>query len=185
MSFEGALFWVCALTAVLGAVATIAARSPIRNAMGLLLTIASIAGLYLTLHAELLAATQLIVYAGAVIVLFVFVIMLLGPDATPVTDTKGAFPRIAGAAGLGIFSLVLGALLLRSSGGPHPMPPARDELGTVESIGKTIFTEALVPFELVTALFLAAIVGAVAMARSRQKHEPIASRTSPSQGGQS
>lgn len=184
MSFIDALFWVCALTATLGAIATIAARSPIRNAMGLLLTISSIAGLYLTLHAELLAATQLIVYAGAVIVLFVFVIMLLGPDATPVTDTRGAFPRIAGAVGLGLIALSLTVLLLKSSDGLHSMPPARAELGSVEAVGKTIFTQALVPFELVTALFLAAIVGAVALARSKQKHE-LPSGTSPSQGGQS
>lgn len=171
MSFADALFWVCALTSLLGAFATIAARSPIRNALGLLLTIASIAGLYLTLHAEFLAATQLIVYAGAVIVLFVFVIMLLGPDAMPVTDARGAFPRIAGAVGLSGMALLLTVLLLKSSGGMHPMPPVRAELGTVEAVGKTVFTEALVPFELVTVLFLAAIVGAVALARSSQKHE--------------
>lgn len=171
MSFANGLFWVCALSGVLGAIATIAARSPIRNAMGLLLTIASIAGLYLTLHAEFLAATQLIVYAGAVIVLFVFVIMLLGPDATPVADARGAFPRIAGAVGLGVMAILATVLLLKSSGGPHMMPPARSELGTVEAVGKTIFTEGIVPFELVTVLFLAAIVGAVAMARGRQKQE--------------
>lgn len=172
MSFANALFWVCALTSVLGAISTIVARSPIRNAMGLLLTIASIAGLYLTLHAELLAATQLIVYAGAVIVLFVFVIMLLGPDATPVQDARGAFPRIAGAVGLGAMALLLTVLLLKSNEGMHAMPPVRTELGTVEAVGKTIFTKALVPFELVTVLFLAAIVGAVALARgNKQKQE--------------
>jgi len=177
MSFASALFWVCSLTAVLGAIATIAARNPIRNAMGLLLTISSMAGLYLTLNAEFLAATQLIVYAGAVIVLFVFVIMLLGPDASPATDTRGAFPRIAGAVGLGLLSLMLTVFALRASGGPHEMPPARAELGTVEAVGTTIFTKALVPFELVTVLFLAAIVGAVALARGKQKHETVATGT--------
>lgn len=176
MSFANGLFWVCALSGVLGAIATIAARSPIRNAMGLLLTIASIAGLYLTLHAEFLAATQLIVYAGAVIVLFVFVIMLLGPDAVPVTDARGAFPRIGAAVGLGLMAIFTTVLLLKTSGGPHHFEPARDELGTVEAVGKVIFTEGLVPFEIVTVLFLAAIVGVLAMARGRQRPQADATR---------
>lgn len=180
MSFASALFWVCSLCGLLGAIATIAARNPIRNAMGLLLTISSIAGLYLTLHAEFLAATQLIVYAGAVIVLFVFVIMLLGPDASPAADNRGAFSRIGGAVGLGLVALAMITLLLRSNDGTHAMPVVRTELGTVEAVGKTIFTKGLVPFELVTVLFLAAIVGAVALARGKQKHELTA--TSESQG---
>ncbi len=175
MSFANALFWVCSLGTLLGAIATIAARNPIRNAMGLLLTIGSMAGLFLTLSAEFLAATQLIVYAGAVIVLFVFVIMLLGPAATPATDTRGAFPRIAGAVGVGLMALLTLFLALRANDGPHQMPPMRPEMGTVESVGKAIFTEALVPFEIVTVLFLAAIIGAVALARGRQKHEKVAS----------
>lgn len=177
MSFASALFWVCSLASVLGAIATIAARNPIRSAMGLLLTIASMAGLYLTLNAEFLAATQLIVYAGAVVVLFVFVIMLLGPDASPPVDSRAAFPRIAGAVGVGLLALVMTVLSLRASGGPHQLPPARAELGTVEAVGNTIFTKALVPFELVTVLFLAAIVGAVAVARGRQKHETVGTAT--------
>lgn len=175
MSFANALFWVCSLGALLGAIATIAARNPIRNAMGLLLTISSMAGLYLTLSAEFLAATQLIVYAGAVIVLFVFVIMLLGPDANATADTRGAFPRVAGAVGAGLMALLMMFFALRANDGLHPMPPARSELGTVEAVGKEIFTKALVPFEIVTVLFLAAIIGAVALARGRQKHEKIAS----------
>src|SRR5690606_32628518 len=156
MSFANGLFWVCALAAVVGAIATIAARNPIRNAMGLLLTITSMAGLYLTLSAEFLAATQLIVYAGAVVVLFVFVIMLLGPDATPPSGSRASFPRIAGGVGVGLLAVLMTFLALRASGGPHQLPPARAELGTVEAVGDMIFTKALVPFELVTVLFLAA-----------------------------
>jgi NADH:ubiquinone oxidoreductase subunit 6 (subunit J) len=74
-------FIVMAALSVAGAIVTIASRSPIRSAIGLLATIVGIAGLFLKLSAEFMAAIQLIVYAGAVVVLFVFVIMLLGPDA--------------------------------------------------------------------------------------------------------
>ena len=74
-------FYLCGLIAVLGALGTVIAKNPIRGAMGLLVMILAIAGLFLALHAQFLAAIQLIVYAGAVIVLFLFVIMLLGPRA--------------------------------------------------------------------------------------------------------
>ena len=87
-----AYFYVCATLAVLGAIATIAAKNPIRGAMGLLLMILSIAGLFLALHAQFLAAIQLIVYAGAIVVLFLFVIMLLGPSASTPLGSPRANP---------------------------------------------------------------------------------------------
>jgi NADH:ubiquinone oxidoreductase subunit 6 (subunit J) len=80
-SASEALFLVTAVCAVIGAICTIAAKRPLRAAMGLLFHIIALAGMYLTLHAQLLAAVQLLVYAGAIVVLFVFVIMLFGPEA--------------------------------------------------------------------------------------------------------
>jgi NADH-quinone oxidoreductase subunit J len=166
-----AFFWVCALASLLGALATIAAKNPIRNAMGLLLTIAGIAGLFLALHAQFLAAIQLIVYAGAVVILFVFVIMLLGTDATPPKDSRAAFSRIAGATGAVAVAVALTGLLLKTNEAPHFMPTAHGELGTIDAVGREIFTTGLVPFELVTALFIVAVVGAIAVARGKQAHE--------------
>src|SRR6187402_2867532 len=81
MTVGNVFFVVASIVASAGALMTIASRSPIRSAVGLLVTIVGIAALFLQLHAQFLAAIQLIVYAGAVVVLFVFVIMLLGPDA--------------------------------------------------------------------------------------------------------
>ena len=75
---EVVFFAVCTLFVLLGAVFTVAARNPIRGAMGLLTTILGVAGMYLLLAAELLAAVQVVVYAGAVVILFLFVIMLIG-----------------------------------------------------------------------------------------------------------
>ncbi len=92
-------FSVCAIVCVVGALATIIAKNPIRGAVGLLATIVGIAGLFLKLQAQFLAAIQLIVYAGAVVVLFVFVIMLLGPDSQP-KPGKGRFARFVGGGGL-------------------------------------------------------------------------------------
>ena len=82
-------FYVCAAMALFGAIATVASKNPIRGAMGLLLLILSMAGMFLALHAQFLAVIQLIVYAGAIVILFLFVIMLLGPSAVGPRDQRG------------------------------------------------------------------------------------------------
>ena len=93
------VFALSALVAIVAAVLTVSLRTPLRSAMALLLNILALAGLYLTLHAHLLAAIQLLVYAGAVVVLFVFVIMLIGPSAESKDPApKGQLVRTAGAA---------------------------------------------------------------------------------------
>src|SRR5215469_3527298 len=109
-------FYGCAAAAVLGALAVVVSKNPIRGAMGLLLLILSVAGLFLALHAQFLAAIQLIVYAGAIVVLFLFVIMLLGPSASTPSDRRGLVPRLFGGglfalAGIGGIGLVVRASL--------------------------------------------------------------------------
>src|SRR5262245_18675649 len=96
-ALELAFFGLCPLLVLVGGVVTVGARNPIRGVMGLLASIVGIAGIYLGLAAEFLAAVQIIVYAGAVVVLFIFVIMLLGPSATSPRDARSAVPRYLGA----------------------------------------------------------------------------------------
>ena len=110
-TFEFIFFCICSLLCLLGGVATVAAKNPIRGAMGLLTTIIGIAGMYLLLNAEMLAAVQVVVYAGAVVILFLFVIMLLGPVAAQEPDARGAISRYVGAAVMLAASLA-GLLLL-------------------------------------------------------------------------
>jgi NADH-quinone oxidoreductase subunit J len=162
-------FYVCAILAVTGALVTVAAPNPIRGAMGLLLMILSVAGLFLALHAQFLAAIQLIVYAGAIVVLFLFVIMLLGPDATPPHDRRGRFSRtVAG----GLFTLLaIGAMWLVIHGGRHIAgSPVDNDFGSIDQFGRVLFTYALVPFELSSALLMVAVIGAVAVARGKEIH---------------
>jgi NADH-quinone oxidoreductase subunit J len=166
-----AFFGLAALATLVGALFTVLAVNPIRSAMSLLLAIGGITGLFIGLDAHFLAAIELIVYAGAVVILFVFVIMLIGPDATPPADSKAAFSRTVGAIALGLFGLVTGILLMRAGGGLHALPPSRPEYGTIDSFGRELFTRGLVPFELTTALFIVAVVGAIAVARGRHKGE--------------
>ena len=160
-----AYFWICAVLAV------VASRNPIRSAMGLLLLILSVAGLFLALHAQFLAAIQLIVYAGAIVVLFLFVIMLLGPSAATPNDRRGLVPRVFGGglfalAGIGGIGLVVRAWLAANH--PLPMPSVDPSFGGIDAFGSVLFADALVPFEVSSALLMVAVVGAVAVARGRQ-----------------
>jgi NADH-quinone oxidoreductase subunit J len=175
-------FGLSALATLVGAVFTVLAVNPIRSAMALLLAIGGITGLFLALDAQFLAVIELIVYAGAVVILFVFVIMLIGPDAAPPADSKAGFSRTLGAVVLGIFALVTGFLLMRVGGGPHTLPPSRPEFGTIDSFGRELFTRGLVPFELTTALFVVAVVGAIAVARGRHRGEEPAALPGSKEG---
>jgi NADH-quinone oxidoreductase subunit J len=181
-------FYLCSLLAVAGALGTVLSRNAIRSAMSLLVTILGIAGLYLALSAQLLAAVQLIVYAGAVVVLFVFVIMMIGPAGSPMRDSRTAKTRALGAGLFAAATLVslglvwkaaallnlfdLNALarkpLLNAPSFPHFFDPPRADLGTVDGLGRALFGEGLVAFELSGLLLLVAIVGVMAIARTRQ-----------------
>ena len=161
-------FWLCAALALIGAVATVANKNPIRGAMGLLLLILSVAGLFFALHAQFLAVIQLIVYAGAIVVLFLFVIMLLGPSAVGPRDNRGVVARSIG--GLVFGAAALGGLALVVRGGQAAvLSGAPEQFGTVDAFGRVLFTDALVPFELSSALLMVAVVGAVAVARGKQE----------------
>jgi NADH-quinone oxidoreductase subunit J len=164
-------FYVCAALALSGALAVVASKNPIRSAMGLLLLILSVAGLFLALHAQFLAAIQLIVYAGAIVVLFLFVIMLLGPSASPPGDNRGIVARTIGG---GVFALAgLGAIVavVRAAAAAHrtmPMPDVDAGFGGIDAFGSVLFADTLAPFELSSALLMVAVVGAIAVARGRQ-----------------
>jgi NADH-quinone oxidoreductase subunit J len=165
MSLPGAtLFVVTAIFAIAGALVTISSRRPLRAAIGLLIHIISLAGMFLTLDAQLLAVLQLLVYAGAVVVLFVFVIMLIGP-AAEVGPIQG---RVASRT-LSIAMTVAVALVVSTTIAyfEAPWEAVSDEFGTVEGLGMAIYKQALVPFEVISITLLVAIIGAIAIARSR------------------
>ena len=177
MNLGQAYFWICATLAVIGAVATVAAKNPIRGAMGLLLMILNIAGLFLALHAQFLAAIQLIVYAGAIVVLFLFVIMLIGPESSTPSDRRGLVSRAVGAGVFGLAGIAGMVLLVRAGlaaaadaapnvGTAPPAPPS--DFGGIDTLGRVLFTQGLVPFELSSALLMVAIIGAIAVARGKQ-----------------
>jgi NADH-quinone oxidoreductase subunit J len=165
-----AYFSLCALVAIAGAVVTIAAKDPVRGVLGLLSSIVAVAGLFLALHAQFLAAIQLIVYAGAVVVLFLFVIMVLGHSARYVRDGRGMVARFFGGGLFALASAVAIFLVAKSQsfakyslGWPTPVP--NRDFGGVDAVGRQLFSEGLVPFEMSSALLMVAAIGAVAIAK--------------------
>lgn len=165
MTFPGAvLFVVTAIFAMAGALMTISAARPLRAAIGLLIHIISLAGMFLTLDAQLLAVLQLLVYAGAIVVLFVFVIMLIGPAAEVGPIEGRVAPRTLSLA------LTIALVLAISTSVAYfdaPWEAVPEGFGTVEGLGTAIYKQAAVPFEVVSITLLVAIVGAIAVARSR------------------
>jgi NADH-quinone oxidoreductase subunit J len=162
-----AYFYSCATLAIVGALFVVSQKNPIRSAMGLLLLIVATAGLFLSLRAQFLAAIELIVYAGAIVVLFLFVIMLLGPSAETPRDRRGRIMRGLGAVVFGVF--MIGILVpIASSAHKHGRAIPEADFGSIDSFGWSLFHEGLVPFELSSALLLVAVLGAVAVARGRQ-----------------
>jgi NADH-quinone oxidoreductase subunit J len=162
------LFFVFALIAVAGAVMLILAREPIHSALALVLVMISLAVIYLLLGAEFIAAVQIIVYAGAVMVLFVFVIMLLNMGVEERTD----FSKLAKYAGLPlgfVLLLEIAHWMFRSqigaaiANGPQPATA----FSTVE-LSKMLFRPYLFPFEATSILILIAILGALVLARKEE-----------------
>ncbi len=165
-----------AALALVSALATVTLRNPIRNAVGLFVHILSLAGLYITLAAHFLVAVQLIVYVGAVVVLFVFVIMLLGAGSETTTDATGRVPRMLGAASVAAVGLVL-ANAVRTFAPPRPDRVV--EFGTLRHVGEALFGPAVLPFEVASVLLTAAMVGAFAVARANQHKVKMSTETNP------
>ncbi len=166
---EWAVFIAGALIAILGAVGVITSENPVHSALALVGTLFGIAVLFIAQDAEFLAAVQIIVYAGAIVVMFLFVIMLLGVDRSeditlePLTAQRPA----AVVAGI-VVALGLGALAVFGSvtGRPEARPIAEGVPNT-EQIGRLLFTDYLWAFEIISILLIIAVVGAVVLTRKR------------------
>ncbi|MCO6466082.1 MAG: NADH-quinone oxidoreductase subunit J [Bradyrhizobiaceae bacterium] len=164
------LFAIFAIGAVATALLTITRRNPVSSAMNLVAHFFMLSGLYLTLHAQFVAAVQVLVYAGAIMVLVVFVIMLLNLGREQQAAETGSMLRnVTGAAIALVFVLMLTLTFVGKPTGLNVLPQKAIEIGTVESIGQSLFTEYLFPFEAVSLLLLAALIGAVVIAR---RHNP-------------
>lgn len=179
-------FVVLALLLIASALFTVTAQKPVHSVVGLLVNFTALAATYLTLHAEFLAVIQIIVYSGAILILFVFVIALLssgvkpfaaGPDRAPGVS----WPAVAFAA-VGLGAIVVAAL--HSTYTPHVIPNqtgAAGVFGSVSDFGTALFTRYLLPFEITAFLLMVAIIGVVLLAGDEvpARYDP----TEPPRGG--
>ena len=161
---ELAIFLAFALLAVTSALVVVSHRNPVYSTMSLVITLIAVAALFVLLGAPLLAALQILVYTGAILVLFLFVIMLLNvgrESRTSVGYSGQLWGALAGATTLG---LLVGALAWARHGG-QPLAPVAAELMALRPLARALFWEYLLPFEIVGLLLLAAVVAATVLAR--------------------
>jgi NADH-quinone oxidoreductase subunit J len=161
------VFFVLAALSIVGALSLILQKHPIHSALSLIVVMVSLAGLYLLLGAEFVAAVQIIVYGGAIMVLFVFVIMLLNASA----EEHTSFSKLAKFGGLPLalaLTGLLAAAMIRN-GSAVPNSPTPDALASTSSISMMLFSTFVYPFELTSFLILVAIMGALVLAQREKK----------------
>ena len=157
------IFFLLAGLAVFGAVALILQSHPIHSALSLILVMVSLAGLYLLMGREFIAAVQIIVYGGAVMVLFIFVIMLLNAGLEDRTN----FSKLASFGGIPL-ALALGGIIaaaIARSSGQLPTAAANGAMSSTRDLSRLLFSEFVYPFELTSFLILVAILGAIVLAQ--------------------
>jgi len=154
------LFWFLTALSILSALMMVTSRNPVHSVLWLVLVFFSISGHYILMNAQFLAIVNMIVYAGAIMVLFLFVIMLMNTksDAEP---RHGNRMRLAGTLAGGSLLLVLVAGLRESELRSATLSGPEGDIGLVARLGSILFTDYVVPFELSSVLFLSAMVGAV------------------------
>lgn len=169
MTLEVILFFIFAIVAAVSAVLMITRKDAVISALFLILNFAGLAGLYLTLNAQFIAVAQVIVYAGAIMVLFLFVLMLLKPE------NEKKFMEVKHK--VKIFAMIIAFLVFVEISYmiffSHPSKNIAGNLaksvnaGTIESIGRELFTNYIVPFEAAGFLLLAATIGALVLAKKK------------------
>lgn len=170
MWFQYLFFFVIAAITLAAAVGVVASNKPIHSALFLLLHFAMLAVFFITLDAQFLGVVQVIIYAGGIVILMLFVIMLIGNETIALKALHRSWIPWA-AIGLAIVLLIaMGFSLARAFGGIAPAPLA-NQGGIPEVVGIELFTRYILPFELVGILLLVALIGALLLGR-RPKNEP-------------
>lgn len=177
-NFAPILFYLLAGLTVLGAIGVVAFKNPVHAALSLLGTFLMVAALFVLKHAEFIGAVQLLVYAGGILVLFLFVIMLvnvrrLRPESVYLSNLAPAAVAVGTVFGLMIALVVL----LARMAGPGPGPEALqtvggDVVGNTQAVGWVLYRTYLVPFEIVSVVLLVAMIGAIIFGRRGRSLEP-------------
>lgn len=164
MGITPILFWILSILAIFSALMVITSKNPVFSVIWLILVFFCISGHYLLLNAQFLAIVNIIVYAGAIMVLFLYVLMLL--DLKKETEPqKNRWIKMAGAVAGGCLLLVLVAALKRADIMNNVVQTREGDIGLIQNLGKILFNEYVVPFEISSILFLSAMVGAMVIGK--------------------
>jgi NADH-quinone oxidoreductase subunit J len=158
-------FFVLALLLIASAIVVITNRNPVSAAVALAFNLVAIAGLYMVLDAQFIGLLQVIVYAGAIMVLILFVIMLLNLREEAKAHPAGTFQRVLAPLTSLAFAIVIGRAVWLSA--PSSFPEKTEGFGTAASIGKELFTRFYYPFEAISLLLVVAMIGAVLLAKRK------------------
>lgn len=169
MSIDLILFISIALIAVATAISMLASRNAVYSALFLVLNFLTVAALYLLLNAAFIAIIQVTVYAGAIMVLFLFVIMLLGTEQEKIDGRIKWQMPVAIVLGLGLAAELTFVLLSGAGASGAAMESVGAEFGSPASIGRILFSEYLIPFEITSVLLLVAMVGAIVLTIKRKR----------------
>jgi NADH-quinone oxidoreductase subunit J len=164
MGITQILFWILSVMALFGALMIVVSKNPVYSVLWLIVTFFAISGHYILLNAQFLAIVNIIVYAGAIMVLFLFVIMLmnLNKEAGP---QKHRWLKIAGALAGGCLLLVMVAALRNSELKGQVAQVKEGNIGLIKNLGTELFTTYVVPFEIASILFISAMVGAAVLGK--------------------
>ena len=162
------IFWLAAAVALVGAGGVLLSRNPVHSALSLVLNLAALGVLFLLLHAEFLAVVEILVYAGAVMVLFLFVVtLLMAGTKTPKEEHRFRLAYqflLAGLFGLILFALVA-HVMVGGGGLTGVASPNAGSFGTIAAFGTALFTKYLLPFELTAVVLLVAVIGVIVLGR--------------------
>jgi NADH-quinone oxidoreductase subunit J len=165
MNLTAILFWFLTGLALLSAIMVLLSKNPVHSVLWLIAVFFAISGHYILLNAQFLAVVNLIVYAGAIMVLFLFVIMLMNLN-TDMEPQKNLWMKLAGAISGGSLLLILVSVIRSASDMEGKTALMKDgNIGLINNLGKVLFTEYVVPFEISSVLFLSAMVGAVVIGK--------------------
>lgn len=170
---ELALFYIIGIVVVASALCVVFLERPIHNVLFMIVTMIGLGGLFILLRAEFIAMVQLIVYAGAVMVLFLFVIMLLNLERVRIPEDPSVYRRWIAVGFAVLLLLVVAPFVLVFNTGKVGtlMLDKAAEMSNTEVLGRELFTTYLLPFEIASVLLLAAIIGAVVLAKRRQQEK--------------
>lgn len=164
MNITQILFGILSVIALFSALMVVTSKNPVHSVLWLIVTFFTISGHYIMLNAQFLAIVNIIVYAGAIMVLFLFVIMLMNLNRET-EPQKNRWLKLAGAVSGGCLLLVLVAALHNSDLKNQMAQVKEGEIGLIGNLGKELFSTYVVPFEISSILFLSAMVGAVVIGK--------------------